>query len=150
VVRRQKDRTELIAEKTFKLGWHRPHQVRVYLWASAEALGINSPGRGDESATVSGRNGECVGAFNATEWYTQTRNAKTQVQKTIAELHYVKSKVTTEILQHEIAHIQIHILRLFDGLSAFGYMQDEEKVCYTIGQLSEEVTKFLIAHGGFT
>jgi hypothetical protein len=148
VVRRQKDRTELVAEKSFQLGWHRPHQVRVYLWANSDALGINSPGRGDESTTVSGRSGIAVGAWNSTEWKTQMRHVKTDIPKTIGELHYSVGHLTTQIIQHEIAHLQLHLLRLFDGLTVFGWMQDEEKVCYTIGELSEKVTEFLIAHGG--
>jgi hypothetical protein len=151
MIRKRKDKTKLIAQTRLKLGWHKPYQIDVFIWQDSEALIANSPGRDDSSQRVSGiKNFTVIGAYNSQSWVLNQKKPIKEIPKVIGELHFVKGEASVEIVVHELIHATMHILVLLSGLEAFTAMYEEEKVCYTIGQLGKDVTKFLYAHDAFS
>jgi hypothetical protein len=148
-IRHRKNRSQLVAEAWLSLEHHRPHRIRLYLWATSEALEANSPGRGENSRTVSGRTGKAVGAFNAAPWSMFSHRAALKVPWCIGELHFVRGSCDIEVLCHEIAHLQLHIQRVLVGVTPFTDMFSEEQLCYTIGRLTRRANAWLHEHRAY-
>jgi hypothetical protein len=144
-----KDRADLVCESWLPLEWYQPHRIRLYLWKTSEALSANAPGADGTSAVVSGRDGHVLGSFNAVSWTVSRRLAQVSVTRTIAELHFVQGRADAEIIAHEVAHLQQHIVRVLAGISPWTDMFDEEKLCYTIGRISSRLSKWLRLNEAF-
>lgn len=150
MILKRKDKTKLVAQTSVNLGWHKPHRIDVFIWQDSQALQANSPGRDDSSQKVSGiKNYTVIGAYNSREWVLNQKKPTKEIHRVIGELHFVKGEASIKILVHELGHVMMHILVLLSGLEAFTAMYEEEKVCYTLGQLAEDVAKFLYAHDAF-
>jgi hypothetical protein len=143
-VKRKKDWSSLLHKGKIVLPYFKGHYCNVYIWATQEALEKNiSQDNGGWSAKVSGRNGGCI-ACHAPNTYRIDLNTDLPVASPLlSEFHFVWQKWSAEIVSHEISHFQTHLIRLFADDHFFEDMEQEERIAYQIGELTQALAYWI-------